>query len=110
MGRIRKIKRKASYTANGKASPNCNLLRSRRRDLWGDQAVRLIRKDNPNIDTVYLCMDNDDAGQTANKQIADKLFTRGIKHESLVPPLKDWNEVLLFEKQGEEAICQAFQL
>lgn len=35
MGRIRKIKRKASYTTNGKAVPNCILLRSRRRwDLW----------------------------------------------------------------------------
>ena len=35
MGRIRKIKRKASYTASGNASPNCILLRSlRRRDLW----------------------------------------------------------------------------
>lgn len=45
MGRIRKIKRKASHTANGKAAPNCILLRSlRHRDLWGDQAVRLIRK------------------------------------------------------------------
>lgn len=29
MGRIRKIKRKASHTANGKAVPNCILLRSR---------------------------------------------------------------------------------
>lgn len=34
MGRIRKIKRKASQNANGKAAPNCILLRSRRRDLW----------------------------------------------------------------------------
>lgn len=45
MGCIRKIKRKASHTANGKAASNCILLRSlRHRDLWGDQAVRLIRK------------------------------------------------------------------
>ena len=44
MGRIRKGKRKASHTANGKAAPNCILLRSRRRDLWGGPAVRLIRK------------------------------------------------------------------
>ena len=45
MGRIRKIKRKASQTANGKAVPNCILLRSlRHRDLRGDQVVCLIRK------------------------------------------------------------------
>ena len=35
MRRIRKIKRKATYIANGQAAPNCILLRSlRRRDLW----------------------------------------------------------------------------
>lgn len=45
MGRIRKGKRKASYTANGKSVSNCILLRSlRHRDLRGEQAVRLIRK------------------------------------------------------------------
>ena len=45
MGRIRKIKRKASHTANGDASPNCILLRSlRHRDRLSDQSVRLIRK------------------------------------------------------------------
>ena len=32
---VRKIKRKVTYTTNGKAVPNCILLRSlRRRDLW----------------------------------------------------------------------------
>ena len=32
---VRKIKRKASHTANGQAAPNCILLRSlRHRDLW----------------------------------------------------------------------------
>ena len=32
---VRKIKRKASYTTNGKAAPNCILLQSLRRwDLW----------------------------------------------------------------------------
>ena len=42
---VRKIKRKASHTASGNASPNCILLRSlRHRDLRGDQVVCLIRK------------------------------------------------------------------
>lgn len=42
---VRKIKRKATYTANGQAAPNCILLRSlRHRDRLSDQAVRLIRK------------------------------------------------------------------
>ena len=33
-------------------------------------------KANSNIDTVYLCMDNDVAGQAANKRISDKLFSK----------------------------------
>ena len=37
-------------------------------------------------------MDNDDAGQAANKRISDKLFIQGIQHEILVPNNKDWNE------------------
>lgn len=31
---------------------------------------------NTNIDTVCLCMDNDAAGQAANKRISDKLFSK----------------------------------
>ena len=61
-----------------------------------------MMKENPNIDTVYLCMDNDAAGQAANKRISEKLFIQGIKHEVLVPNFKDWKSnyclplVLLF--------------
>ena len=61
------------------------------------------------IDTVCLCMDNDAAGQAANKRISDKLFIQGIKHEILVPEFKDWNEDLLCDEQ-EETECQTLQL
>ena len=33
----------------------------------GDQVLFQMLKANSNIDTVYLCMDNDVAGQAANK-------------------------------------------
>ena len=46
------------------------------------------------IDKVYLCLDNDDAGQTANRRIAAKLEERGVEYDVLVPTLKDWNEDL----------------
>ena len=68
----------------------------------GDQVLWQMMKENPNIDTVYLCMDNDAAGQAANKRISEKLFIQGIKHEVLVPNFKDWKSnyclplVLLF--------------
>lgn len=68
-----------------------------------------MMKDNPNIQTICLCLDNDIAGQAANKRISDKLFTKGISHEILVPINKDWNEDLLFSEQEEEP-CQVLQL
>ena len=75
----------------------------------GDQVLFQMLKANPNIDTVCLCMDNDTAGQAANKRISDKLFIQGIKHEILVPEFKDWNEDLLCDEQ-EETECQTLQL
>ena len=47
-----------------------------------------------NIDKVYLCLDNDDAGQSANRRIAAKLDEQGVNYEILVPRFKDWNEDL----------------
>ena len=74
-----------------------------------DRVLFQCLKDNPNIQKVYLCLDNDEAGQKASKRISDKLFTQGIPHEILIPTRKDWNENLLFIEQEEEP-CQALQL
>ena len=74
-----------------------------------DQVLWQMLKDNPNIGYVYLCLDNDEPGQKANKRISDKLFTQRIPHEILIPTRKDWNENLLFIEQEEET-CQALQL
>lgn len=57
-----------------------------------DHVLWQMIKDNPNIKTVYLCRDNDEAGQLANKRTSDALFLKGIQHEILVPLHKDWNE------------------
>ena len=52
-------------------------------------------KDNPNLQEVFLCLDNDEAGHKAAKRISDKLFLKGIKSTILVPNGKDWSEDLL---------------
>ena len=57
-----------------------------------DQVMWQMLKDNMNIHTVCLCLDNDDAGQKANKRISDKLTEKGIQTEILVPVHKDWND------------------
>ncbi len=72
-----------------------------------DQVLWQMMKDNPKIQKVYLCLDSDVPGQAAAKRISDKLFTKGIPHEILVPIHKDWNEDLLYpsEEMEEETEC-----
>ena len=70
-----------------------------------DRVLFQMLQDDPKIQTVHLCFDNDEAGQTAAKRISDKLFIRGVKSEILVPNRKDWNEDLLHGK--EETACKA---
>lgn len=62
-------------------------------------------KDNQNLKNVFLCFDNDEAGQTANKRIANKLNKMNIQNEILIPTHKDWNEDLIFEPKGDEQLC-----
>ena len=67
-----------------------------------DRVLFQCLKDNPNIREVYLCLDNDEAGQKAAKRISDKLFVMGYKSEILTPTYKDWNEDLTTsQKEGE---------
>lgn len=79
-----------------------------------DHVLWQMMKDNPKIQKVYLCLDNDEPGQTAAKRISDKLFTKEVQHEILVPIHKDWNEDLLYPTEEEseeegETVCQALQ-
>lgn len=75
-----------------------------------DQVLWQMMNDNPNIQSVYLCLDNDGPGQAAAKRISDKLFTHGISHEIVIPSHKDWNDDLIFSEQEEPKRCQTLQL
>lgn len=70
-----------------------------------DRVLFQCLNDNPNIKNVFLCFDNDEAGQTANKRIADKLNKLNIQNEILIPTHKDWNEDLTLSEKGDERIC-----
>lgn len=70
-----------------------------------DRVLFRCLKDNPNIKNVFLCFDNDEAGQTANKRIADKLNKLNIQNEILIPIHKDWNEDILNGERTDE-ICR----
>lgn len=71
-----------------------------------DRMLFQCLKDNPSIKRVYLCFDNDEAGQTANKRIAEKLNKMNIQNEILIPTHKDWNEDLTLLEKGQGDICQ----
>lgn len=74
-----------------------------------DHVLWRMIKDNPHIEKVYLCLDNDEPGQQAAERIIGKLVEKGIPSEILTPTFKDWNEDLLFTEQEEEP-CPILQL
>lgn len=52
---------------------------------------QLRRRETENV---YLCLDNDTAGQNAAERMAAELSKRGVCREILLPALKDWNDDL----------------
>ena len=67
----------------------------------GIAAMKMLN-DNPNIDTVYLCLDNDTAGTVGSQKLAEKIHSLGEYDVwRLYPENKDWNEDLISIKQQE---------
>ena len=64
---------------------------------------------HPEINAVYLCLDNDEAGQTACKRMESLLEMVGVQTMQLIPFGKDWNDDLLAQRQRKEVgmQCQA---
>lgn len=61
----------------------------------------------PNINTVYLCLDNDKAGHTASKRMEELLADRSVKTLQLTPNNKDWNEDLVTLESEVHTPCMA---
>lgn len=51
-------------------------------------------QDNPHVEKVWLCCDNDDAGRKGNQRCAEELDKIGVTYEILVPRNNDWNDDL----------------
>lgn len=69
------------------------------------------RLEQEGVGFVYLCLDNDSAGNKASVRMSDLLAQRGILSARLTPVLKDWNEDLcagITEEQEAEQ-CPVFQ-
>lgn len=57
-------------------------------------AMLQFLQDHPDIQKVYLCCDNDEAGQKGNQRCAEVLNKMHISYEILVPRNNDWNDDL----------------
>ena len=58
----------------------------------------------PNIKTVHLCLDNDQAGQLATRRLAKAVREKGLAVDARVPVGKDWNEDLCANFQQEQEV------
>ena len=67
------------------------------------QPVLKMLERMPTPDTVYLCLDNDAAGQKACERMANELAGRSVSSVRIAPQRKDWNEDLVraYERQRE---------
>ncbi len=66
------------------------------------KALEHFLSENKNIKTIYLCLDADDAGSEASLRIARDHINKDLEIYRMEPALKDWNEVLLHEKELTE--------
>ena len=64
------------------------------------QYTLAIDRQNPKLDTVYLCLDNDEAGEDACDGMLDTLEDMGYDVERLRPEGKDWNDDLRAKRGG----------
>ena len=66
-----------------------------------DRVMWQMLKDSPQVRKVYICFDNDEAGQKAARRISGALTEQNIANEILVPAMKDWNEDLVRQRKEE---------
>ena len=69
------------------------------------QPVLKMLERMPEQGTVYLCLDNDEAGHKASRRIAEQLSERGIPSVRIAPQLKDWNDDLKSLAQEQAPMC-----
>ena len=69
------------------------------------QPVLKMLERMPEQGTVYLCLDNDEAGHKASRRIVEQLSERGIPSVRIAPRLKDWNDDLKSLAQEQAPMC-----
>ena len=62
------------------------------------------RKAFPQLDTVLLCLDNDEAGHQASRRMQNQLEVR-YSVERLIPENKDWNDDLTLNSENAQGLA-----
>ena len=74
------------------------------------QPVEKMLERLPQLDTVLLCLDNDEAGHAASQRMKTQL-EENCTVERLTPEHKDWNDDLIAQSQSRNEVmplCQTF--
>lgn len=67
-----------------------------------DKVLFQCLRDAPQLSQIFLCLDNDSAGQSAARRIQEKLKSESREAKLLVPTYKDWNEELLHKRSVQK--------
>ena len=74
--------------------------------MVSDAPLETFLKENPEITYIRFCLDNDEAGRKATKELMEKYISRGYEVEDYPPPVgvKDINEWLVKSKQLSKSV------
>lgn len=68
------------------------------------QPVLQMLEQVPQLDTVLLCLDNDEAGHQASRRMQNQLEVR-YSVERLIPENKDWNDDLTLNSENAQGLA-----
>ena len=68
------------------------------------QPVLQMLEQTPQLDTVLLCLDNDEAGHQASRRMQNQLEVR-YSVERLIPESKDWNDDLTLSSENAQGLA-----
>ena len=68
------------------------------------QPVLQMLEQVPQLDTVLLCLDNDEAGNQASRRMQNQLEVR-YSVERLIPESKDWNDDLTLNSENAQGLA-----
>lgn len=83
--------------------------------MLSDAPLATFLHENPQITTIHFCLDNDEPGRRAARELMEKYYGLGYEVEDIPPPAgyKDYNEWLVKAKgtsqekqKGADTICQ----